>query len=202
MTLRQNLLKLFYPVFNSITNAMGKHNKTIQSNTMAPVSFYDLTISLNNGKTFHFSDLKNNKVLLVNTASDCGYTNQYESLQALYDQYKGSLQIIGFPSNDFGEQEKGDDKAIEQFCKINYGIRFPLSKKTTIKKNEEQHEVYRWLSNKNKNGWNEVAPSWNFCKYLIDEKGNLTHFFEPGVDPMGIEIKEAIENNAQKFTLS
>jgi glutathione peroxidase len=202
MTLRQNLLKLFYPVFNSITQAMGKHNKTYQSTTMAPVSFYDLTVTLNDGKIFHFSDLRNKKVLLVNTASDCGYTHQYESLQALYDHYKGSLHIIGFPSNDFGEQEKGDDTAIEQFCKINYGISFPISKKTCIIKKEGQHEVYQWLSNKNKNGWNEVAPPWNFCKYLINENGNLTHFFEPGVEPMGIEIKEAIENNSPRFTLS
>ncbi len=193
MTIRQKTLQLFYPVFNSLTSLLGKNNKKLQSKTMAPVSFYDLKLTLNNGKLFHFSELKNRKVMIVNTASDCGFTNQYEGLQALHEKYKESLQIIGFPANDFGEQEKGADETIEQFCKINYGVTFPLAQKSTVIKNENQHEVYQWLTDENKNGWNYVAPSWNFCKYLIDEEGHLTHFFEAAIEPMGKEITTAIE---------
>lgn len=193
MTTRQKALQLFYPVFNSLTSLLGKNTKKLQSKTMAPVSFYDLKLTLNNGKLFHFSELKNKKVMIVNTASDCGFTNQYEGLQALHEKYKDSLQIIGFPANDFGEQEKGADESIEQFCKINYGVTFPLAQKSTVIKNENQHEVYQWLTDENKNGWNYVAPSWNFCKYLIDEEGHLTHFFEAAIEPMGKEITTAIE---------
>ena len=193
MTTRQKALQLFYPVFNSLTSLLGKNTKKLQSKTMAPVSFYDLKLTLNNGKLFHFSELKNKKVMIVNTASDCGFTSQYEGLQALHEKYKESLQIIGFPANDFGEQEKGADETIEQFCKINYGVTFPLAQKSTVIKNENQHEVYQWLTDENKNGWNYVAPSWNFCKYLIDEEGHLTHFFEAAIEPMGKEIAAAIE---------
>lgn len=195
MTIKQKALQLFYPVFNSLTSLLGKNTKKLQSKTMAPVSFYDLKLTLNNGKLFHFSELKNKKVMIVNTASDCGFTNQYEGLQALHEKYKDSLQIIGFPANDFGEQEKGADESIDQFCKINYGVTFPLAQKSTVIKNENQHEVYQWLTDENKNGWNYVAPSWNFCKYLIDEQGHLTHFFEAAIEPMGKEITTSIEEN-------
>ena len=197
MTIRQKALQLFYPVLNSLTALLGKNNKKLQSKTMAPVSFYDLKLTLNNGKLLHFSELKNKKVMIVNTASDCGFTNQYEGLQALHEKYNGRLQLIGFPANDFGEQEKRADESIEQFCKINYGVTFPLVQKSTVIKNENQHEVYQWLTDENKNGWNYVAPSWNFCKYLIDEEGHLTHFFEAAIEPMGKEIIQAIDEPTQ-----
>ena len=193
MTTRQKLLKIIYPAFTSLTSLIGKNNKTLKSNTVAPTSFYNLKTVLNNGQVLDFISLKNKKVLLVNTASDCGYTKQYDGLQALHEKFKDRLMILGFPANDFGEQEKEGDDTIARFCKVNFGVNFPLAKKSTVIKNAHQCEVYQWLTDENKNGWNYTAPSWNFCKYLVDENGNLTHFFEAGVEPMSKEIEEAIE---------
>ena len=142
-------------------------------------SFYDLKSILNNGEEFSFEQLKGKKVLIVNTASDCGYTNQYDELQKLHELYPDKLIILGFPSNDFGEQEKGDDKEIAQFCKINFDVSFPLMKKSTVIKKDDQNEIYRWLTNADKNGWSNQAPVWNFYKYIINEEGILTHYFAP-----------------------
>ncbi|MEO6539022.1 MAG: glutathione peroxidase [Ferruginibacter sp.] len=192
MTIRQKFLRFVYPLFNALTSLTGKNTRKISASTMPATSFYDLSITLNNGNELPFSGLKNKKVLLVNTASDCGYTRQYEGLQALQEKYQDKLIVLGFPANDFGAQEKEGDETIAAFCKVNYGVSFPITKKSTVIKNSLQNEVYRWLTDENKNGWNHVAPSWNFCKYLVDEKGNLTHFFEAGVEPMSKELKEAI----------
>ncbi len=170
-----------------------KSNKILKSTKVATTSFYNLKTVLNNGKELDFSTLKGKKVMLVNTASDCGYTNQYEGLQALYEKYKDKLILIGFPANDFGEQEKGSDATIEQFCKVNFGVTFPLAKKSTVIKGADQNPVYQWLTNENENGWNYTAPTWNFCKYLVDENGNLTHFFEAAIEPMSKELTEAVE---------
>lgn len=193
MNPRQKILKLIYPLFNRINLLFGKSNKVLNSKKMANQSFYELDVTLNNGNKLSFADLKNKKVLLVNTASECGFTHQYEGLQELHEKFKDKLQVIGFPSNEFGEQEKANDEGIEQFCKINYGVNFPIAKKSSVKKTGEQNEVYQWLTDENKNGWNYVAPSWNFCKYLIDENGNLTHFFEAAIEPLSEEMLKAIE---------
>lgn len=163
------------------------------SNLKAITPFHALEVIQNNGKSFKFETLRNKKVMLVNTASDCGYTAQYDDLQKLSEIYKDKLVILGFPSNDFGEQEKADDSIIEQFCKINFGVSFPLMSKSKVRKKENQNEVFIWLSDKNKNGWNEMAPTWNFCKYLVDENGNLTHFFEAAIEPTDERVLLAIE---------
>lgn len=192
MTGKQKFLKMVYPIFTKAVKLAGKSNRILNSNKMATTSFYDLSVTLNDGQQLDFATFKNKKVLIVNTASDCGYTGQYEGLQQLHEKFKDELVLIGFPANDFGAQEKGADETIAQFCKVNYGVTFPLSKKSGVIKNEQQHPVYQWLTDDKKNGWNYVAPTWNFCKYMVDANGNLTHFFEAGVEPMGKEMEAVI----------
>ena len=147
---------------------------------------------MNTGKELKFDSLKGKKILLVNTASDCGYTGQYDDLQKLYQDYSDRLMVIGFPANDFKQQEKGNDEEIAQFCKLNFGVTFPLAKKSPVIKGEDQQEVFRWLTDKTKNGWNNKQPSWNFSKYLVDEKGILTSYFDPAVSPLSEEVIGAV----------
>ncbi|WP_460621628.1 glutathione peroxidase [Hymenobacter tenuis] len=161
--------------------------------TPAPVSFYTLGSTLNSGQDLSFDDLKGKKVLLVNTASNCGFTNQYEELQQLSERYADKLVVLGFPANDFAEQEKDDDSAIQQFCQVNFGVSFPLMKKSVVVKQPNQNPVYQWLSNPQQNGWNEQAPDWNFSKYLISENGQLTHYFGPAVSPLSEEVTTSIK---------
>lgn len=162
--------------------------------TKAAASIYDLNVQLNGGRSLPLSNYKGKKLLLVNTASNCGYTGQYNDLQQLYEQYKNKLEIIAFPANDFGEQERGSDQQIARFCKVNFGVTFPLAKKSVVIKSNEQNQVFKWLTDKQLNGWNEQYPSWNFSKYLVDEEGQLTHYFDPSVEPLSEEVIQAIEN--------
>ena len=190
MTPRQKVLKAIYPAFMWLTGKKAKQfsNDKAQSS----VSFYSLKPVLNNGTVYDLSQLKGKKVLLVNTASDCGYTNQYDDLQKLYEQQKDKLVILGFPANDFKEQEKGSDEDIAQFCKINFGVTFPLMKKSIVIKGAEQNEVFKWLSNSSLNGWSNKQPSWNFSKYLVNEEGILTNYFDPSISPISDEVISAI----------
>lgn len=189
MTTKQKIIKAIYPVIQLFST-----KKNIESaNRKQPLqSFYNLNATANDGSAFDFSVLKNKKVLLVNTASDCGYTPQYKALQSLYEQYKNKLVIIAFPANDFKEQEKADDATIASFCEKNYGVSFPLMKKSVVISSPQQNKVFQWLTQKDKNGWNDKAPEWNFSKYLVNEKGELTHYFSPGVSPLDSKIKQAI----------
>ncbi|SEN22240.1 glutathione peroxidase [Niastella yeongjuensis] len=194
MTLKQRFLKTVYPLWIAFTKLMDKNtNVLINSDNAQPAeSIYALQIPLNNGNTISLEAYKGKKIMLVNTASNCGYTNQYDDLQKLYQQFNNQLEIIAFPANDFKEQEKGSDSDIAQFCKINFGVTFPLAQKSVVVKSNEQNPIFKWLTNKAKNGWNEKAPSWNFSKYLIDEQGTLTHYFDPSVSPMGEEVVKAV----------
>jgi glutathione peroxidase len=194
MTGKQRFMKFIYPALESIGKLFKVNSKVLSSKTPANTSFYDLKAVMNNGKEYDFAALRNKKVLIVNTASNCGYTAQYDDLEKLYGIEKDKLEIIAFPANDFKEQEKDDDETIASFCKINFGVTFPLMKKTVVVKKEEQSNVFNWLTQKEKNGWNTQEPTWNFCKYLIDEKGNLTHFFEASISPLGKEIKDAVNS--------
>ncbi len=191
MTTRQKLLKAVYPVFMWMK---GKKAKVLTNEKMQPpVSFYSLKATLGNGGEFDFTQLKGKKVLLVNTASNCGYTNQYDDLQKLNEQFHNKLVILGFPANDFKEQEKGNDEEIAQFCKINFGVTFPLMKKSSVIKAADQNEVFKWLTDSTKNGWNSKQPSWNFSKYLINEQGILINYFDPSVSPLSEEVISEIK---------
>jgi glutathione peroxidase len=194
MTGRQRLLKIVYPLWIAFTKLMGRNTKVLTNSKNVPPqeSIYSLQVPLNNGNNLSLETYKGKKLMLVNTASDCGYTNQYDDLQKLYQQFNNQLEIIAFPANDFKEQEKGSDSDIAQFCKINFGVTFPLAKKSVVVKSNDQNTIFKWLTNKAKNGWNEKAPSWNFSKYLINEQGTLTHYFDPSVLPLSEEVINAI----------
>ncbi len=195
MTIRQRILKAVYPAFTWWGRISGKNSKvfTNESPQVPPQSLYDLSVTLNNGESVPLASYKGKKLLLVNTASDCGYTDQYDDLQKLYQDNKDKLVIIGFPANDFKEQEKGTDEEIAQFCRLNYGVTFPLAKKSTVAPGPDQHPVFQWLTDKNKNGWTNKKPSWNFSKYLVNEEGVLTNYFDPSISPTSKDVIDAIK---------
>lgn len=193
MNTRQKILKAVYPALIWFNKVTGTNTTSLANTPVSPVvSFYTLPALLNDGNPLNLNEFKGRKILLVNTASDCGYTGQYEGLEKLYREHKKDLVVLGFPANDFKEQEKGTDATIAAFCKLNFGVSFPLMSKTQVIKGTGQNEIFEWLTNKSKNGWNDQAPTWNFCKYLIDEQGRLIRFFASSVEPADSEIQEAI----------
>ena len=157
-------------------------------------SIYDYRGKSIDGEIIELKKFKGKKIMIVNVASKCGYTPQYSGLQKLYEKYKDEIIILGFPSNDFLWQEPGKNSSIKEFCQTKYGVSFPLFEKVVVKKNKKQHEIYTWLSHKKLNGWNDKSPSWNFCKYLINEKGELINFFTSSVKPFDEQIISFIEN--------
>ena len=146
-------------------------------------SFYDFKVEDINGNSFDLASLKGKKVLVVNTASKCGNTPQYEQLEQLYESYGNKdFTIIGFPANNFGNQEPGSNAEIEEFCTKNYGVTFPMMSKISVK-GDDIHPLYQWLTQKNKNGKMDAEVTWNFQKFLIDENGHLVDVVAPKVKP-------------------
>lgn len=195
MTAKQKALKLIYPLFKRIAKwRNGDSGIYSNINNAKPVlTFYGLSAKLISSEPFNFAKLKGKKVLLVNVASQCGYTPQYEELEQLNNLLKDKLMILAFPANDFKDQEPDEDMQIETFCKVNYGITFPLFKKNPVRGTSRQ-EVFQWLSEKSENGWNDQQPSWNFCKYLVDSNGTLQYFFPSYISPIGKEMITAINS--------
>ena len=194
MSYRQSILKSIYPMIMWSTHSKGKKQSLENKNGATPaMSFYDLTMIAIDGTPFNFSNLKGKKIMIVNTASDCGYTGQYEALEKLQQQYKEQLVVIGFPANDFKEQEKSDNQNIAAFCKKNYGVSFPLMEKSIVIKKNHQNLVHKWLSDMTLNGWCNQEPAWNFCKYLINEQGVLVNYFPMTIDPLDPSVIAAIE---------
>jgi glutathione peroxidase len=155
-------------------------------------SIYDYKVEGLEGGTIDFYAFKGKKILIVNTASECGYTPQYEGLQKLAEKYKGKLVIIGFPTNDFGKQEPGSNQEIAGFCKKNYGVTFPMAAKISVK-GDDTAPIYRWLTRKENNGFENSSVRWNFQKYLINEKGELIGVYYSKTKPESTELEKAIE---------
>ena len=146
---------------------------TIMSTLNAQESgFYGFRVKTLEGKDFDLSSLKGKKVMVVNTASKCGFTPQYKELEELSQLYEGSLVIVGFPANNFMNQEPGTASEIRKFCTDNYSVTFPLMEKISVK-GSDMHPLYKWLTSKQRNGVMDSEVKWNFQKYLIDEKGRL-----------------------------
>lgn len=160
----------------------------------AQKSFHDFTVEDIEGNKFDLSSLKGKKVLVVNTASKCGLTPQYEQLQKIYDMYGGEdFTIIGFPANNFNDQEPGSNEDIALFCERNYGVTFPIMSKISVK-GDDMHPLYQWLTQKSKNGVMDSEVGWNFQKYLIDEEGRLVKMFEPKIKPDDEQIVGLIKS--------
>ena len=154
-----------------------------QTNNTLPKSIHNFNVQDIYGNKFDFKTLKGKKVMVVNTASKCGLTYQYENLENLYSQYKNNnFVIIGFPANNFLWQEPGSDEKIASFCKENYGVSFPMMSKISVK-GSSIHPIYKFLTNKSENGVLDSSVSWNFQKYLIDENGFIVRVISPRTKP-------------------
>jgi glutathione peroxidase len=145
-------------------------------------SIHSFTVNGIDGKPLAMKQFKGKKILVVNTASKCGYTPQYEALEKVYEQYKDKLVIIGFPCNQFGGQEPGTNEEIVAFCKKNYGVSFPLADKIDVK-GDNTAAIYQWLTQKSKNGVLDASISWNFNKFLLDENGKMIAYYPSNVKP-------------------
>jgi len=150
-------------------------------------SIYEYSYRSIDGKEVKLDAYRGRKMLIVNVASECGFTPQYEDLEKLYKEHGKDLVIIGFPANDFGGQEPGSNEEVASFCKLNYGVTFPLSEKVAVV-GKDKHPIYQWLTHKTLNGWNTSEPKWNFHKYLIGETGELLGVFPSAVKPGSRDI--------------
>ena len=157
-------------------------------------SIYDYTFEDMNGDQFNFADLKGKKIIILNTASKCGYTKQYDALEKIHQQYRNEdLVIIGFPSDNFGGQEFDDNEEIANFCRLNYGVSFPLMAQSDVK-GASQNEIFKFLTQKNLNGKSDYEVKWNFTKFLINPDGSLETSYPSNVTPDDEKIIAWIEN--------
>jgi glutathione peroxidase len=150
-------------------------------------SIHQFKVASLEGETINFASFKGKKILIVNTASECGYTPQYKDLQALYEKYKDKLVIVGFPANNFGGQEPGSNTDIKSFCQKNYGVSFPMAAKISVN-GEDIAPIYKWLTSKEQNAVLDATIKWNFNKFLLDENGRMIAYFPSRVTPMSEEI--------------
>jgi len=187
------MLKILIPVA-ILFSCAAKNNTPAMTNetsatteAVATKSIYDFKVAALESGTIDFASFKGKKILIVNTASECGFTKQYEGLQALHEKYKDKLVIVGFPANNFGGQEPGTNEEIGAFCKKNYGVSFPMAAKISVK-GDDAAPIYKWLCNKKENGVLDAEVGWNFNKFLLDENGKLLAHFESKVAPMSEEL--------------
>lgn len=155
--------------------------------TAVPTSVYDFTVKSIDGKEVKLSKYKGKKLLIVNTASECGFTPQYKELEQLYKKHGDKVTVLGFPANNFGGQEPGTEAQIATFCEKNYGVTFPLFSKVSVK-GVDTAPLFKFLADKAQNGAVSDVPTWNFCKYLVDEKGHVLKFYPSKVTPLSAEL--------------
>jgi glutathione peroxidase len=171
---------------NSDINTTEKNKK--MDTAVKAESIYQFKVKDLYGQEFDFASLKGKKILIVNTASECGLTPQYKDLEAIYKKYQDkNFVIVGFPANNFGAQEPGSNEQIAKFCEMNYGVTFPMMSKVSVK-GEDKNEVYQFLTQKSKNGLQDSEVEWNFQKYLINEQGELVKVLSPRVLPTDAAI--------------
>lgn len=173
-------------------NEDGSVKKELKDYNM---KFYKIKMKDIEGKDFSFEQFKGKKVMVVNTASNCGYTQQYQELQNLYLKLGGTgknFEIVGVPSNDFGQQEPGTNQEIKSFCSLKYGVTFPMMSKVSVK-GPEMCELYQYLTQLSKNGVLDSTVDWNFQKYLINEDGTLYMMLPSSAEPTSSEIMEWLQ---------
>ncbi|GAB4027270.1 glutathione peroxidase [Spirosoma gilvum] len=161
------------------------------ANSAPTKSLYDFTVNSLDGKPVALKGFKGKKVVILNVASKCGFTPQYADWEKFYKEHGDKVVVLGFPANNFKSQEPGSNEEIAEFCKKNYGVTFPMFEKVSVL-GDDQAPIYKWLTHKDLNGWNDQVPTWNFCKYVINEKGELTNFFGSKVKPEDEEFKKAV----------
>ena len=158
----------------------------------AQKSIYDIAINDIGGNSIDLNEFKGKHILFVNVASECGFTPQYEGLEELHQQFKEGLVVIGLPCNQFGGQEPGAEKEIQQFCTKNFGVTFLLTEKIKVK-GDEKHPLYNWLTDKKINGQSSSSVKWNFQKYIVDEKGEFVNYFYSTTKPLSPKITSIVK---------
>lgn len=188
----KNLLKPFNILgLMLLSSCFGTVKSKPNDNSQSSKHIYDFKVKSITGEEIDLSKFRGKKILIVNTASKCGYTPQYEALEQLHQKHGDKVIILGFPANNFGGQEPGSNQEIASFCKKNYGVSFLMMEKISVK-GSDINPLYNWLGSKELNGWNDKLPSWNFCKYLINENGELINFFGSSTSPSSKELIDAI----------
>ena len=179
-------LKLFILLtcFSTLHKAKAQYKTTM--------SIYDININALDGSPIDLKTFQGKYILFVNVASECGFTNQYEGLQKLFDTYKDDLMVIGVPCNQFGQQEPGNSEQIKSFCQKNYGVTFLMTEKINVK-GKDKHPLYKWLTNKDLNGKNNTSVKWNFQKYVIGRNGEYIDYFYSMTKPMSSKITKLIQ---------
>ncbi|MBC8152153.1 MAG: redoxin domain-containing protein [Bacteroidetes bacterium] len=170
----------------------GSKSADRPATAMAPTkTLYDFTVTSLDGKPVALKKYEGKKVVIMNTASKCGFTPQYADWEKFYKEHGDKVVVLGFPANNFMSQEPGSSTEIASFCQKNYGVTFPMFEKVSVT-GDDKSPLYKWLTTKSLNGWNDKEPSWNFCKYVIDEKGVLTNFFSSNVKPNDAAFRKAV----------
>ncbi|GEJ44360.1 glutathione peroxidase [Chryseobacterium sp. ON_d1] len=175
------LLLSFIAFLQSCTNQKSEISKA-KTNELMGKTIYDFKVESLDGKEINFADFKGKKILIVNTASECGFTPQYADLEKVYEQYKDKLVVIGFPANNFGGQEPGTNTEIGAFCQKNYGVTFPMAAKVSVK-GDDTAPIFKYLTEKELNGVKNTSILWNFTKFLVDENGKLIDSFVSTTKP-------------------